>query len=220
MQKSSLGIFLVALNIVVAIVVIAWLHSPPFDYRQLPGVGQIAAWNVSDKIAVLATVSSLLQAVVLIATWRLMGRTARRQLRAYVSGGLGRYEEMPVGHLLYVTIKNYGTTPAFIGTVCATLMAESELPPMPREEAGEFMGYVLPPVHDIDKSYPSKRSVWWDGKPGKVVYGRIYYRDIFEKCRSSGFLLRIIAANKNEAIARAAYWEERDEADLGPAAQG
>ena len=51
------------------------------------------------KIAVIATVSSLLQAVVFIATWRLMGRTPRRQLRAYVSGGSGRYEEMPVGHL-------------------------------------------------------------------------------------------------------------------------
>ena len=220
MQKSSLGIFLVALNIVLAIVVIAWLHSPPFDYRQLPGVGPIAAWNVSDKIAVIATLSSLLQAVVLIVTWRLMGRTARRQLRAYVSGGLGRHEEMPVGHLLYVTINNYGTTPAFIGTVTATLMVESELPPMPREEdLGEFMGYVLPPVHDIGKSYPSKRSVLWDGKPGMVVYGRIYYRDIFEKCRSSGFLLRIIAANNSEAIAREPYWEERDEADLGPAAR-
>ena len=91
---------------------------------------------------------------------------------------------------------------------------------MPREEdLGEFMGYVLPPVHDIGKSYPSKRSVLWDGKPGMVVYGRIYYRDIFEKCRSSGFLLRIIAANNSEAIAREPYWEERDEADLGPAAR-
>jgi len=137
-----------------------------------------------------------------------MGRTARRQLRAYVSGGLGRYEEMPVGHLLYVTINNYGTTPAFIGTVCATLMDESELPPMPREEdPGEYMGYVLPPVHDIDKSYPSKRSVWWDGKPGKVVYGRIYYRDIFEKCRSSGFLLRRFAAELRSPLTgrRAGY---------------
>jgi hypothetical protein len=209
--------FLLALNIVLAIVVIAWLHNPPFGYGLPAG---LEGWQLSDKIAVIASISALLQFFALVVTWSLMKDTARRQLRAYVSGGLGKYSDMPVGWRLYVTINNYGTTPAFIGTVSATLIAESELPATPREDdPGEFMGYVLPPVHDMEKSYASKCSVWWQGKPGECVYGRIYYRDIFDKCRSVGFLLRIIAANKNEAIASEVYWKERDEADLGPAAR-
>ena len=209
--------FLLALNIVLAIVVIAWLHNPPFGYGLPPG---LEGWQLSDKIAVIASISALLQFFALVVTWWLMKDTARRQLRAYVSGGLGMYSDMPVGHIIHVTINNYGTTPAFIGTVTANLIAELELPATPREDdPGEFMGYVLPPVHDVGKSYPSKRSVWWQGKPGECVYGRIYYRDIFDKCRSTGFLLRILRANDSEAIAREAYWAERDEADLGPAAR-
>lgn len=32
-MKSSVGVFLVALNIALGIVVISWLHAPPFDYQ-------------------------------------------------------------------------------------------------------------------------------------------------------------------------------------------
>jgi hypothetical protein len=209
---------LLALNIVLAIIVIAWLHNPPFGYGS--AAPWLEGWTLSDKIAAVASVSALLQFIALVVTWWLMKETARRQLRAYVSGGLGKYTDMPVGNWLFVTINNYGTTPAFIGTVNATLIAESELPAIPPEDnPGEFMGYVLPPVHDVEKSYTSQWSVWWKGKRGECVYGRIYYRDIFGKCRSSGFLLRILARNKNEAIPIEAYWAERDEADLGPAAR-
>src|SRR5436190_17884348 len=34
MLKSSIGVFLVALNIVLGIVLVAWLHSPPHGYER------------------------------------------------------------------------------------------------------------------------------------------------------------------------------------------
>jgi hypothetical protein len=61
----------------------------------------------------------------------------------------------------------------------------------------------------------------WDVIEGRVIYGRIWYRDIFKQCHSADFILRILGGGQTIAVAnRDAYWEDRDERDLGPAARG
>jgi len=48
---------------------------------------------------------------------------------------------------------------------------------------------------------------------GKVIVGRIWYRDIFNKCWSVGFALNtdtLTAVGDHES-----YWEERPEQNLG-----
>lgn len=127
--KSASGQLVVALAIIIAMIDIVWLHSPPLDYREVPrnqpnAVGtqketqadkagpkepslvfplngakhaqsetnsantkrqqSSDEWSISDKIAAVIGVVALLQFFALIATWWLMARTARRQLRAYV----------------------------------------------------------------------------------------------------------------------------------------
>jgi hypothetical protein len=52
------------------------------------------AWGLADKIAVIASIVAFLQFLVLVATWGVMVRHGRRQLRAYVFVDDGSFELM------------------------------------------------------------------------------------------------------------------------------
>jgi hypothetical protein len=138
--------------------------------------------------------------------------------RAYVSGGATGVVDSP--QHFAVTVDNYGKTPAFIGTIWANIVPESELPDTPvydPPEFGWFGGQMLKP----DTSGHPVVTRQWDVIEGRVIYGRIWYRDIFKQCHSAGFILRILGPGQTIAVAnRDAYWEDRDERDLGPAARG
>jgi hypothetical protein len=118
-----------------------------------------------------------------------------------------------------VTVDNYGKTPAFIGTIWANIVPEDELPDTPvydSPEFGWFGGQMLKPD---TSGHPVVTRVW-DVIEGRVIYGRIWYRDIFKQCHSAGFILRILGPGRTIAVAnRDAYWEDRREPDLGPAAR-
>jgi hypothetical protein len=135
--------------------------------------------------------------------------------RAHVSGGAVRLTNDP--HQFMVTINNYGKTPAFIGTIWAEIVPESTLPAVPvyeERQLGKFGGQVLP---SGVMGCPAGIMRHWNGNAGQVIYGRIWYRDIFKQYHSGGFVLRIpdLVAVEN----RDAYWEDRPELDLGPAAR-
>jgi hypothetical protein len=135
--------------------------------------------------------------------------------RAYVSGGAVGVSNLP-RHFL-VTINNYGKTPAFIGTVSATICLEKDLPSVPVYERGWFGSHVLKPD---TPAYNSGVTRLWDGTGGSVIYGRIWYRDIFKRYHSAGFILRILGPLQTVAVENQdIYWEDRDEPDLGPAAR-
>ena len=136
--------------------------------------------------------------------------------RAYVSGGATGIEGSP--EHFAITVDNYGKTPAFIGTIWANIVPEDELPDTPvydQPEFGWFGGQMLKPQ---TSGHPTVVRLW-DVVEGRVIYGRIWYRDIFKQCHSAGFILRILGPGRTIAVAnRDAYWEDRDEPDLGPAA--
>jgi hypothetical protein len=135
--------------------------------------------------------------------------------RAYVSGGATGIKDSP--QYFMITIDNYGKTPAFIGTIWANIAPENKLPLVPvyEREFARFGGQMLKadtPGHPAEVIGP------WDVVEGRVIYGRIWYRDIFKNCHSAGFILRILGAGQTVAVEnRDAYWEDRDEPDLGPA---
>jgi hypothetical protein len=139
--------------------------------------------------------------------------------RAYVSGGATGVVDSP--QHFAVTVDNYGKTPAFIGTIWANIVPENELPDTPvydPPEFGWFGGQTLKP--DTAGHFAGVTRLW-DVIEGRVIYGRIWYRDIFKQCHSAGFILRILGPGQTIAVAnRDAYWEDRDERDLGPAARG
>jgi hypothetical protein len=133
--------------------------------------------------------------------------------RAYVSGG-ARWSGSGFTHL-QVCINNYGKTPAFVGTVIVEMIEPDRPVPQKPEyaEKGEFAGYVLQPNVTVGSSIYRPCS-----EDGRLVYGRIYYRDIFNKCHSNGFALRATSGMPAAQVPDA-YWEDREEPDLGPAAR-
>src|SRR5262245_53016606 len=107
--------------------------------------------------------------------------------RAYVSGG-ARW--MDGATQLRITINNYGKTPAFVGTVIIdTVEAGRPVPQKPvYAEKGVFAGYVVKPDVTLETSLTCKCPA-----DGRLVYGRIYYRDIFNKYHSIGFALSALS---------------------------
>lgn len=134
--------------------------------------------------------------------------------RAHVFGGTNHATLTDGRRLLVVTINNYGKTPASIGTVAATICAEGELDSFPGWEVSDWQGhpfikkwkgYVFGTVHSqlIDVAFPFEA--------GKVIAGRIWYRDIFKKHYSVGFLLK--TDDLTAVGGRKTFWEEREEPD-------
>jgi hypothetical protein len=128
--------------------------------------------------------------------------------RAHVSGGANHGTTSDGRKVLIVTINNYGKTPAFIGNVAATICKKEELTNFPGWKVNKWKGYVFGPapnpLSDIVFGYEA----------GKVILGRIWYRDIFKKCYSVGFVLNtedLTAVGDHES-----YWEEREEKNIRP----
>jgi hypothetical protein len=134
--------------------------------------------------------------------------------RARVFGGTNHVTLPDNKKLLVVTVNNYGKTPASIGTVAATICAEGELDSFPGWDVNDWQGhpfikkwkgYVFGTVHSqlIDVAFPFEA--------GKVIAGRIWYRDIFKKRYSVGFLLK--TDDLTAVGGRETFWEEREETD-------
>lgn len=202
------------------------------DWREAPGfiwayVADVWAY-VTDFFSTPERVTATVLAVSTIFLWwstRRLWRVTRITAehiphveRAYVSGGAAGVDKSP--EHFAVTVDNYGKTPAFIGTIWANIVAENELPDTPvydPPDFGWFGGQMLKPG---TSGHPTVVRLW-DTIEGRVIYGRVWYRDIFKQCHSAGFILRILGPGQTIAVAnRDAYWEDRDERDLGPAARG
>jgi hypothetical protein len=103
--------------------------------------------------------------------------------RAHVSGGANHATTSDGRKVLIVTINNHGKTQAFIGNVAATICKKEELTNFPGWEVNEWKGYVFGPA-------PNQRSdIVFEHEAGKVIVGRIWYRDVFKKCYSVGLSL-------------------------------
>lgn len=126
--------------------------------------------------------------------------------RAHVSGG-ANHATTPAGKkVLIVTVNNYGKTPASIGTIAATICQKYQLTNFPGWMIKDWKGYVFGPAHGqlTDVIFPHQQ--------GKVIVGRIWYRDVFNKSYSIGFVLNtddLTAVGDHES-----YWEEREEKNI------
>lgn len=134
--------------------------------------------------------------------------------RAHVSGG-ANHGLSNDGTILFliVTINNHGKTPATIGTVAATICEEEELKEFPGWEEDDWPGHAFKKEckgYVFGQIAGQLTDVVFPFHAGKVIAGRIWYRDIFQQPRSVGFLLK---TDDLTAIGRKAFWEEREEKD-------
>ncbi|MGH6789696.1 MAG: hypothetical protein ACRECC_08425 [Pseudolabrys sp.] len=163
-------------------------------------------WNLSDKIAAIASIAALLQFIALIATFWIMVRNGRRQLRAYVfPHDAGLYDGSMMSppnqaHLnepgVVLQFRNSGQTPAY--AVVSWAKIEVTAP-------GNEDSLKVPLLEDKFRNFIAVNGVMpkalWYGRPlttqeitsvvnGSLfiyLYGRIEYRDAFKKKRFTEF---------------------------------
>jgi hypothetical protein len=168
-----------------------------------------SGWSLSDKIAAIASLVSLLQFIALFCTVYVMVRTARRQLRAYVlpeSGGLWEgmmlNPQMPV-HAgepgVTLLFKNSGQTPAYNYISWAQIIVAE--PTNAHTLTAPSLQRQFPAI--VGAGGTISKALWF-GRPltqseiadvavgAKLifVYGRIEYVDAFRRKRWANFRLQ------------------------------
>jgi hypothetical protein len=164
-------------------------------------------WSRSDTIAVVASISALLQFIALCFTIGIMIRTARRQLRAYVfpdnSGlvdGTMLTPPQPLRAnvpLVYLTIRNSGQTPAYKVISSAKIdIGPIENPQFEVPELVEMFSMNLGIGGTMIKSLVFDRPLTAEeianianGSLAIYVHGRVEYQDVFKKKRFTNFRL-------------------------------
>ena len=122
--------------------------------------------------------------------------------RAHIGGGFGGRVDDGV----FMAINNYGKTPAFVRRISIDIRPnDATLPEMPEYPDGIEPGFLIPP-HTPGFQVRQMR-VPWDGNPGQVFYGRIWFTDTIDstEIRFSSFILN--TETWLGVLDRPRYWE-------------
>jgi hypothetical protein len=173
---------------------------------QIPGGGSgwFAGWGLSDKIAGVAIIFGFLQFVVLVQTVQVMARTARQQLRAYVTTNIAEWSGLIDGNPLAVRhlLIAFGQSPA----KQVRLMGKIDILPHPLPEGFRFplVKQNLPQSTVIFPDQEHPRSDWvmaerpftaeeiaeitsYQSAKRAYMFGKVTYVDIFNKKRVTTF---------------------------------
>jgi hypothetical protein len=126
---------------------------------------------------------------------------SHRTERAYMSGGgvPARHSELVPGTFTQVVqrtvltgdfelhINNHGKTPGELMKIAIEFCDAANIPIKPTYNPEPFHDWIGPGT----QSRPMRRKPIPKDRPATAVYGRIYYRDIFGKNHSSGFIQSI-----------------------------
>nr|WP_294523724.1 hypothetical protein [uncultured Rhodopila sp.] len=156
--------------------------------------------GTGDEIASIATLVGLLQFAALVATYWVMRRAARQQLRAYISGlpdFVSSFDETHRPRASY-TLRNVGQTPAFelvhrsgIAAFPYPLPLSFKLPPITNPMTAPIVLFSNIPLN----GYTEKGTPFSDielagirsGLMRVYIFGEIRYRDVFHKRRWTTF---------------------------------
>ncbi len=173
------------------------LFSGTFEWLDAHGVG----------ITALATA---IIAVFTATLWRATTESlshSRQVERAYVSADAkvifrGKSEAVRVGHIvampelptdpwLSIILDNNGKTAAFVDEIAVVVCDFDALPPKPDYSKSERLAdlRLTPGAREIRTFGFDMRTVG-----GKIVYGRVYYTDIYNQRHSSGFIRHILSS--------------------------
>jgi hypothetical protein len=160
----------------------------------MPGIEKwLEGWNLSDRIAAIASILALLQFLALVATVLVTIRSTRRQLRAYIvlDGGSITLRQAGGQTFLegYVRLKNFGQTPAYQHSSWIRIdVREATQPPFDLGGNGLTKAIVAPkgeanmPVHHGPISVQDLSDIRAERKR-IFVWGESRYIDAFGKRR-------------------------------------
>jgi len=131
------------------------------------------------------------------ATAKMRGDTERLvkiQERAYVYQ-IGSCK----GYNFESIIINYGRTPAEITGICVEICPADSLPTSPNySNKVPYWAYPFLAPTLRDTSYRKDKSI--EGVNDPIVYGRVWYKDIFEMEHSSGFIYKVTTDGRIFAV--------------------
>lgn len=125
--------------------------------------------------------------------------------RAYVHPG-GWFHNNSVE--FFSDVGNYGKTPAIVKKICVEVCERSELPEMPNYSRTELVNLPLYPGQSPQSSRITNRTR--KGIKDPVVYGRVWYKDIFNNEHSSGFIYDVDKEGGTHAIEAPPSYTEWD----------
>lgn len=153
-----------------------------------------------DKIAAITALVGLLQFVALVVTFRIMRRSARQQLRAYVSGRPKFIYSFDANFLAsaLIEIKNVGQTPAYhltqrseISVYPHPLPLDHRFPDLtsePSPPVALFPGVDFDGTKTASRLFSTEEIERIRTQSAKIyIYGKIMYRDAFRKRRWTTF---------------------------------
>jgi hypothetical protein len=156
----------------------------------------------------LTAVATLFLALFTTTLWwatRGLLRHAPKVERGYVFGGCGNQKatvDPKTGKVVSMWVRathgNYGKTPAFVERIAVEVCLEKDLPPRPIYthyfDVNEPLipGIMGLPINRVEHTFPLVNN--------QIYYGRIFYRDIFEKSHYSSFIYRFDANGGHEPV--------------------
>jgi hypothetical protein len=116
------------------------------------------------------------------------GVPARRIVEVYSTATGQTARSTPLSGDFEIHMNNQGMTPAELMEIAIDFCDAAKIPPEPN--------YSREPFHDWLGPGTQSRPMLWrkipTDRPASAIYGRIYYRDIFGRYRSSGFIQSIL----------------------------
>jgi hypothetical protein len=126
--------------------------------------------------------------------------------RAYLNGGWGGRDATS---RVYININNYGKTPAFVSRVSLKVVSWDDFQkqpayPIARPQANNVGYNIAPNTLGLRASH-----VWdmWDGSSDSVLYGRLWYEDIFGDKHYSSFAIHIDGGAAVDIDRFPEYWK-------------
>ena len=167
-----------------------------------------AALTGFNLLLVISTMALWLANLGAAKTARIAAEHIPRVERAYISGG-GRIEAN--GTRFRFDMNNYGKTAGNIIEIRWAFCSADAVPSLPTYGKPHFYYDWIKPDAWIKGFHLTEVPT---GVKNLAIYGRYYYRDVFNKSHSSGFILSIQADGDTTPIrAPAVYTQEQDETD-------
>jgi hypothetical protein len=159
----------------------------------------VNGWNLSDKIALIATAVGFLQFLALIATVAVIRGSAKRQLRAYVYLENAHFEWTDtLNWKITYRIRNFGQTPAYkvkLVELAKVVAWNNGAPIIPAQTKNISLGAMAPGGDFVDNEAKLEGTTTRDdlvhGRNAIYLVGAITYRDAFRRDHWTKFRLYI-----------------------------
>jgi hypothetical protein len=161
--------------------------SEGIPYFFLKGLENCVGSYIIAKHAVITALATAVIAAFTCMLWyanREQTKRHREVERAYIWGGGGLDKNNP--NILVLTVNNYGKTPGLLTEFAVGFCHRTSIPATPTYSIQEQFHDWIPPIAEMIRQV---RSVGLPPFPEPLIFGRFWFRDVWDVKHSIGFIL-------------------------------